>query len=320
MSHNHTEKPLLQQLSRHVPVLLEETITWLSPKINGSYVDGTLGAGGHTEAIARNVGPNGLVLGMDRDVGAIDRTQDRLNRQMQLEGVTWPIRYAHANYADMPDALEMLGIGQVDGILLDIGLSSDQLADDERGFSFDADGLLDLRFDVSEGMPAYELLDRLSEEEIANIIYEFGEERKSRRIAREICEHRRNNQPIRTSRELAELVRRCVPVSRRTDFSRGKRVATIDPGTRTFQALRIAVNDELGSLTRLIGQVAKYLKSGGRIVIISFHSLEDRIVKNGFRDTPELEVLTKKPVVASDAEIAKNPRARSAKLRVAQKK
>lgn len=310
----------MQQNTRHVPVLLEETISWLSPKINGFYVDGTLGAGGHTEAIARKVGPNGLVLGMDRDITAIDRTQDRLNRQMQQEGVHWPIRFAHANYADMPDALEMLGIGQVDGILLDIGLSSDQLADDERGFSFDAAGRLDLRFDVSEGIPAYELLDRLSEEEMANIIYEFGEERKSRRIAREISELRRNNQPIRTSRELAELVRRCVPVSRRMDFSRGKRVATIDPATRTFQALRIAVNDELGSLTRLIGQVAKYLKSGGRIVIISFHSLEDRIVKNGFRASSELEVLTKKPVVASAAEIAQNPRARSAKLRVAQKK
>ncbi|MGL6196187.1 MAG: 16S rRNA (cytosine(1402)-N(4))-methyltransferase RsmH, partial [Thermoguttaceae bacterium] len=235
------------------------------------------------------------------------------------------IRFAHANYADLPDALEMLGYKPtkppvLDGILLDIGLSSDQLADRERGFSFEADGPLDLRFDTSEGRPAHEFLTFWSEEQIANIIYEYGEEKFSRRIAKEIVNRRREQKPIRFAQELAELVRKIVPKERRSGRdSRGNKSVSIDPATRTFQALRIAVNDELGSLKTMLSQASRFLKPGGRIAVISFHSLEDRIVKNAFRDDANLEILTKKPVLATDEEILQNPRSRSAKLRVAAK-
>jgi len=221
----------------------------------------------------------------------------------------------HANFCDFPDALRLLKIEQVDGFLLDIGLSSDQLADRERGFSFDSDGPLDLRFDTTEGLPAHELLEKWGEERIANTIYEYGEEKFSRRIAKRIVERRRENSPIRTARELAELVRSCVPMQRKTN----RHSTTIDSATRTFQALRIAVNDELGSLETFLKQVSAHLKPGGRVAVISFHSLEDRIVKNVFRDDPNLESVTKKPITAAEEELERNPRSRSAKLRVAEK-
>jgi len=192
--------------------------------------------------------------------------------------------------------------------VLDLGLSSDQLADQERGFSFDAEGELDLRFDTDSGEPAWRLIARLDATLLANMIYEYGEERHSRRIARAIVE-RRIEKPIRTAGDLAEIVRRAVP---RTPDSR-----RIDPATRTFQALRIAVNDELGSLEKALADFPNYLKPGGRLAVISFHSLEDRLVKNAFRDDPRYEVLTRKPLLPSEAEIQRNPRSRSAKLRVA---
>ena len=195
--------------------------------------------------------------------------------------------------------------------MLDLGLSSDQLADRSRGFSFDSDGDLDLRFDPTEGVPAYELLNKWRAEQIADVIFQYGEERMSRRIARAIVEQRAVK-PLRTARELAEICRRCVPVP---PWTKKK----IDPATRTFQALRIAVNDELGSLETFLKKFASRLKVGGRVAVISFHSLEDRIVKNAFRDMSELNVLTRKPIVATDFEIENNPRSRSAKLRVAEK-
>ena len=197
----------------------------------------------------------------------------------------------------------------MDGILLDLGLSSDQLADTRRGFSFQADGQLDLRFDTSRGEPAWELIARLDERSLADIIYQFGEERFSRRIAKRIVETRRTS-PIQTADELAQLVRSCVP------RSRGHR---IDPATRTFQALRIAVNGELSALEQALSVLPDCLAPGGRLAIISFHSLEDRLVKHAFRADDRLTVLTKRPLRPTDEEAAANPRARSAKLRVAER-
>ncbi len=298
----------------HLSVLPNESIEALSIRERGVYVDGTLGAGGHTERIARAVGPDGLVIGFDRDVSAIDRTQERL----AAAGLT-NIRYVHANYRYLEDRL---GIATVNGILLDIGLSSDQLADRDRGFSFESDGPLDLRFDVSEGEPAYKLLEHWDEERIANTIYRYGEEKFSRRIARRIVEQRKFGQPLHTAAELAEIVRRCVPPERRSnryDRQYGT-TRSIDPATRTFQALRIAVNDELGSLEALLKIAPDRLKPGARLAVISFHSLEDRIVKTAFRDDGRLETVTKKPITASEDECRTNPRARSAKLRVAERR
>ncbi|MCL2625138.1 MAG: 16S rRNA (cytosine(1402)-N(4))-methyltransferase RsmH, partial [Planctomycetaceae bacterium] len=300
----------------HIPVLAQEVLDGLAPKRGGVYVDGTLGGGGHTELFARAAGPEGMVLAMDRDLGAIDVAEESFQKKRRLGDELATIRFAHANFRDFPDALRMLHLEKVDGFLLDIGLSSDQLADRERGFSFDSDGPLDLRFDTTEGFPAYVWLEKWNEERIADIIYEYGEEKFSRRVAGKIVQCRREGQPIRTARELSELVRKCVPRERKTNL----RSVPIDPATRTFQALRIAVNDELGSLTAFLKRVTPFLNPGGRVAIISFHSLEDRIVKNAFRDDPLLEPVTKKPITATDEEIARNPRSRSAKLRIAEKR
>ncbi len=310
---------LMQEESVHVSVLLREVLGLLRPMRGGVYVDGTLGGGGHTEEIARAVEPDGLVIGMDRDVSAIDRTEKRLRAlfstdKEQKDG-RFPIRFVHANYRDFAEALDLLDVDRIDGMLLDLGLSSDQLADRNRGFSFDAEGPLDLRFDPTEGETAEELLRRLGEEKIADLIFQFGEERYSRRIARQIVERRQQGTPIRTAADLAALVRRCVPREHRTNVGRSNMGKGIDPATRTFQALRIAVNDELGSLRSVLQAVPERLKPGGVLAVISFHSLEDRIVKNAFRDDSRWDILTKKPIVSSDEEIERNPRARSAKLR-----
>ncbi|HWB13167.1 MAG TPA: 16S rRNA (cytosine(1402)-N(4))-methyltransferase RsmH [Pirellulales bacterium] len=283
----------------HVPVLLAEVLEWLHPQPGMTIVDGTLGAGGHTRALAGCVSPGGEVLAFDRDPAALAAAE------RELAGL--PVKLVHANYADLPQVLGQLGITAADGLVLDLGLSSDQLGDSQRGFSFDAPGPLDLRFDASEGQPAWRLLERLSEKELADLIYRYGEERYSRRIARRIVEERRTR-PVRTAADLARLARACVP------RSPGH---TIDSATRTFQALRIAVNDELGSLERLLEALPDCLRRGGRAAIISFHSLEDRLVKSAFRDDPRYQVLTRKPIRPSEAEIARNPRSRSAKLRVA---
>ena len=301
-------------MSIHVPVLLREVLELLRPKSGGVYVDGTLGGGGHTEAISRLAGSDGLVIAMDRDASAMERTEKRWRGKWENANSPSSIKFVHANYKDFGEALDLLGIDQIDGMLLDLGLSSDQLADQSRGFSFDSAGLLDLRFDPSEGESAAAMLRRLDEKGIADVIFQFGEERYSRRIARKIVERRQQGTPIRTAAELAELVRRCVPRERR--FHTGK---SIDPATRTFQALRIAVNDELGSLRSVLTAIPKRLKPGGVLVVISFHSLEDRIVKNAFRNDPCWNVLTKKPIVSSDEEIERNSRAKSAKLRCAKK-
>jgi 16S rRNA (cytosine1402-N4)-methyltransferase len=287
--------------TRHIPVLLDEVVEWLAPAPGKIFVDGTLGGGGHTAALANAVGPTGQVIATDLDPDALARCEAR------LAGL--PVKIAAANFTEVPEVLAELGINAVDGILLDLGLSSDQLADADRGFSFQADGPLDLRFDPEQGESAADLLSHIGEQRLADIIYQYGEERHSRRIAKKIVETRRST-PIRTAGQLADLVRSCVP---RTPGLK------IDPATRTFQALRIAVNEELSSLETALAKFPDWLRPGGRLAIISFHSLEDRLVKHAFRSDERLNILTKKPVVPSAREEAENPRSRSAKLRVAER-
>lgn len=289
-------------MSLHIPVLAAEVLAALEPRAGQTFVDGTLGGGGHARLLAERVLPGGQVIAFDRDELPVARMRECVG--------DLPIRAYQANFADLPAILEQLGIPNVDGVLLDIGLSSDQLGDPSRGFSFQEEGPLDMRFDTSEGMSAADLVARTDEKSLADLIYKYGEERYSRRIAKRIVESRREN-PIRTTSQLAELVRSCIPRSR--DSQR------IHPATRTFQALRIAVNDELGSLERALRDVPACLALGGRLAIISFHSLEDRLVKEAFRGDPRLKNLTKKPLIAGEAEAATNPRSRSAKLRVAER-
>lgn len=288
--------------SEHVPVLLAEVIHWLDPRPGQRIVDGTLGGAGHTRILAQRVAPDGLVIGLDRDPEALTRASSSL--------VGLPVKLVSSNFSEIPDVLQQLNTGPVDAVLLDLGLSSDQLADEDRGFSFHATGPLDLRFDRSAGEPAWQLLARLPEVELARIIFEYGEERFSRRIARAITERRRDD-PVRTAQQLAALARRCIP--------RSGSPSRIDPATRTFQALRIAVNRELESLDDALARIPECLRVGGRLAVISFHSLEDRRVKYAFRDDPRWQVLTKKPLRPADEELARNPRSRSAKLRVAER-
>jgi 16S rRNA (cytosine1402-N4)-methyltransferase len=284
---------------RHVSVMPAEVLELLAPAPGQVFVDATVGAGGHARLIAERIGPGGRLIGLDQDPAMLALARQR------LEGL--PVTLVHANFDQLRQVLDDLGIAAVDGVLSDLGFCSDQLDDPARGLSFMQQGPLDMRLDPTQGEPASALLKRLSERELADLIYQLGEERFSRRIARRIVETRRLT-PVETTEQLAELVRRCVPRSK------------IDPATRTFQALRIAVNDELGALDRLLTGLAKCLKPGGRAAIISFHSLEDRRVKQAFRDKQVWEALTKKPRQAGDEEVRQNPRARSAKFRAAIRK
>jgi 16S rRNA (cytosine1402-N4)-methyltransferase len=287
--------------TQHVPVLADEVIAWLRPRLGQIVVDGTLGGGGHTRLLASAVGETGTVIALDRDPAPVERAAS------ELRGL--PVRVVQANYSDLPEILGQFGIDAVDGILLDLGLSSDQLADEERGFSFQSAGPLDLRFDPARGEPAWKLIERLSAEHLAELIYRYGEERYSGKIARRIVETRRKA-PIRTAADLAEIIRRTVPRSH---------AERIDPATRTFQALRIAVNDELKWLEVALRRLPDCLRPGGRLAVISFHSLEDRLVKEAFRDDKRLNVLTRRPVRPTEGEQENNPRSRSAKLRVAER-
>ena len=288
--------------SVHVPVMLDEVVRWIEPCPGSVIVDGTLGGGGHAQAIAELVAPTGSVIGLDRDPAAVDAAEQTL--------ADLPIRPVQANFCDLPEVLEQLEVSSIDGAVLDLGLSSDQLADTTRGFSFSCTGPLDLRFDTTRGEPASRLINRLGADHLADLIYAYGEERHSRRIARKIVARRRDKL-IETAAELAELVRRSIPRTRDRQ--------QIDPATRTFQALRIAVNDELKSLEIALKRLPECLARGGCLVVISFHSLEDRRVKQAFRDDERYQVLTKKPVRPSADEVALNPRARSAKLRAARR-
>jgi 16S rRNA (cytosine1402-N4)-methyltransferase len=287
---------------RHVSVLPREVIELLDPQPGQVVVDVTAGVGGHSALLWERIQPGGTLIVLDQDPTMLAIARERLSDPR--------IIWKHANFEDLCAVLDELKIPAVDAILADLGFCSDQLGDPARGLSFQTDGPLDMRLDPTRGEPASALIRRLSEKDLADIFWQYGEERFSRRVARRIVETRKET-PITTTGQLAELVRRCVP------RSRGH---SIDPATRVFQALRIAVNDELGALERFLQVAFDRLKPGGKLAIISFHSLEDRIVKQAFRKSPEsVKELTRKPIAASDEEMRNNPRSRSAKLRVARK-
>ncbi len=280
---------------------MDEVIDGLNLSPDSTIVDGTLGGGGHAEAILARLGENGRLIAFDRDPQPVQAARDRITDPRAT--------FIHSNYADVPEYLQQLDVPIVDGVLLDLGLSSDQLADRDRGFSYQSDGELDLRFNPLDGEAAWRLVNRLSEKHLADIIYQFGEERLSRRIARKICLVRQDSQ-IKTSTALAKIVRSCVPRSKNH---------SIDPATRTFQALRIAVNEELKWVKVAMNRMPDILSPGGRLVVISFHSLEDRIVKQAIVADDSLKNLTKKPIQASEEELLENPRSRSAKLRIGER-
>jgi 16S rRNA (cytosine1402-N4)-methyltransferase len=284
----------------HRPVLLDEVLEALGPSLGGVIIDGTAGAGGHAKALAERLKSGGRLIGLDRDPEMLALAE------VATRGL--PVTLIHSTYSDIDRVLNSLELDGADAILVDLGLSSDQLHWTHRGFSFQDDGPLDMRYDPRTVESAADLVNDLSAEELADIIFEFGEERHSRRVAKRIVEHRRV-EPIVTTARLADIVRKSIP---------GK-WGPIDPATRTFQALRIAVNGELAHLDVLLANLSAWLNPGGRAAMISFHSLEDRRVKHAFRDDPDLTVLTKKPITATAEELQTNPRARSAKLRVAER-
>jgi 16S rRNA (cytosine1402-N4)-methyltransferase len=325
--------------TQHVPVMLNEVLKFLHPKPGGHYVDGTSGGGGHTEALLEYSAPDGRVLSIDADTKALARVRERLAEQMQ-EG---RLVLAHGNFSDLARIAREAGFVAVQGVLLDLGFSSDQMNDPQRGFSFSSDGPLDMRLDQTQGISATELVNSASEQELADIIWRYGEENRSRQIARRIVQARAK-QPITRTAQLAQLAASGVRY----------KAGAIHPATRTFQALRIAVNHELEALEMALPQLLEVLsgggnhenergegeseskREGGTMVIIAFHSLEDRLVKEFMRreardcicppHTPvcicghkaRLRILTPKPVIPGEEEIEANPRARSAKLRAAE--
>jgi 16S rRNA (cytosine1402-N4)-methyltransferase len=310
-------------MMEHVPVLLRQVIEGLALRPNANYLDGTLGGGGHAEAILERIGPEGRLLGLDADPAALARTAARLARFGSRA------RLAHANFRRLGQVAAAEGLTGVYGVLLDLGMSSYQLAEQDRGFSLALTGPLDMRMDPAETLTAAEIVNEWSVDELADLIYRYGEETRSRRIARAIAAAR----PLRTTAELAEVVSQAVG---------GRRGARLHPATQVFQSLRIAVNDELTALTDALPQAVALLAPAGRLAVITFHSLEDRIVKQfiqretrdcicqldptappfgecrcGHRAT--LRTITRKPITADAAELAANPRSRSAKLRVAER-
>ncbi|HEY2866266.1 MAG TPA: 16S rRNA (cytosine(1402)-N(4))-methyltransferase RsmH [Pyrinomonadaceae bacterium] len=306
----------------HLPVLVEEMVAALELKRGSMIIDATVGLGGHSAAILERE-PTAVVVGVDQDESALKIARER------LEAFGPRFRGFHGNFSEIGAISAEAGIAGVDGVIADLGVSSLQLDDSERGFSFRYDAPLDMRMDRSSPAPtAAELLETLGEEEIANLIYKYGEERKSRRVAKRIVERRDQGRPVRTTADLANLVEKAIGRSPKDK---------IHPATRSFQALRIAVNDELGILERFIESSVDLLKTNGRLCVITFHSLEDRIVKQTFQKlsgkcqcppripqcicgaTKRVTVLTRKPIIPTDTEMRENPRSRSAKLRVCQK-
>ena len=288
----------------HVPVLCDEVIDLLQPRDGGLYVDGTLGLGGHTQAILERSAPTGRVIGFEWDAEALARAQERLAPYQDR------LRTVQASYADLLAELAALNVERIDGLLVDLGVSSLQLDRAERGFSFRTDAPLDMRMDRRNLVTAASLVARLSAEQLADMFYHYGEERQARRIARFLVEAR-EAEPVTTTGRLAEIVAAAVP--------RKFHPPRIHVATRVFQALRIAVNTELDNLVRLLETAPAVLAPGARIAIIAFHSLEDRIVKQAFAGNPAYRVLTRRPIEPQPAETQKNPRARSAKLRVAER-
>jgi 16S rRNA (cytosine1402-N4)-methyltransferase len=302
----------------HISVLLNETLDLLVSNPDGIYIDGTLGRGGHSVEILKRLSPEGRLIGLDRDLEAIERTNEI------LEPFGEQVQRVHGNFADMQALCAQVGVAEVDGILLDLGVSSPQLDVAERGFSFGKDGPLDMRMDQSKGRSALDWVNEEDEQMLADVIYRFGEDRDSRRIARAIVRAREDHRIERTL-ELAEIVEK----------AKGGRRGPTHPATKTFQALRMAVNAELESLEQGLGAGLSMLREGGRMAVITFHSLEDRIVKEFFKrhtvkreslqqggerliyDEPAVRLINRKPVTAAKQELMENPRSRSAKLRVA---
>lgn len=292
---------------RHVPVLFQEAIDFLRVRANGTYVDCTLGLGGHSEAIFRRLGPTGRLIAFDRDPEALELARARLERVAEEMGAEAP------GLTLVPEAFSSIARhvepASVDGLLADFGVSSLQFDQARRGFSFQADGPLDMRMDTRSGPTAQQVVNEMDERELANLIYEYGEERRSRTVARAIVRGR----PVATTGQLARLVASAVPPMKH---------GHLHPATRTFQALRIYVNRELDEIRELLEAAPRLLKSSGRIALISFHSLEDRIAKDSLREGAHRgiwQILTKKPVTATEEEIDRNPRSRSARLRAAER-
>jgi 16S rRNA (cytosine1402-N4)-methyltransferase len=292
----------------HVPVLLKEAINFLAVKRGGTYIDATVGLGGHSYEIAKRLGARGHLIGLDKDPAALDAARARLVFEEDAPAIS----LLHSSFADVG---RRFGSEKVDGILADIGVSSMQLNDAARGFSLQAEGPLDMRMNPQAERAAEQVVNQVDEVTLADLIYEFGEERRSRRIARAIVRSR----PIRSTVQLADVISAAArPMNRFGD----KYERRIHPATKTFQAIRIFVNDELKDLQTLLDAAPQVLKPGGRLVIISFHSLEDRIVKDALRDGVKqghYELLTRKPVTAGAEEVDRNPRSRSAKLRAAER-
>jgi 16S rRNA (cytosine1402-N4)-methyltransferase len=289
----------------HTSVLLDECLHYLSPEAGKVYVDGTLGLGGHTEAILSASAPDGRVVAFEWDDSALQHALTR------LDGFKDRLTVVRRNFAEIAKGLDEIGVQEIDGLLIDIGVSSLQLDMGERGFSFQRDEVLDMRMDSRGETTAQSILAIGSEQELADIFFYYGEERQARPIASAIVEYRKKEQ-IRTTKQLVRIVARAVP--KRFHPKR------IHVATKVFQALRIAVNTELENLAHIIDDAVKFLKPGANFCVISFHSLEDRIVKRKFKNNELLEVLTSKPVMSSPEEIAINPRSRSARLRVARKR
>ena len=305
----------------HKPVLLDECIDALQIKPDGVYVDGTLGRAGHASQILRRL-TTGRLIALDRDETALTAARQRLADR--LDRVT----LVHSNFSRLGAVLDALGVDGVDGMLFDLGVSSPQLDDARRGFSYKQDAPLDMRMDADAPLTARELVNTASYEELRRILYEYGEERCAPQIAKAICAGR-ETKPIETTLELAELIRGAMPAKALREKQH--------PAKRSFQAIRIAVNDELGELSPMLDAAEAHLKPGGRLAVITFHSLEDRIVKQKLRDfatgcvcppefpvcvcgrKPKMKLITRKPIVSGEAELNENPRARSAKLRVAEK-
>ena len=305
----------------HISVLLQECIDGLNIKPDGIYVDGTLGGAGHSGQIVRRL-DSGLLVGIDRDPVALKAAGAR------LAPFANNVKLVHSNFCDMAEELEKLGISGVDGILLDLGVSSPQLDDGARGFSYMADAPLDMRMNGEDSLSAYEVVNTWSQEELKRILYDYGEERYAPQIASAIC-RRRENAPIQTTLQLVDVIRSAMPPAALREKQH--------PAKRSFQAIRIAVNDELGSVEKAMRSAIPLLNKGGRLVIITFHSLEDRIVKNAMAEAakgctcppnfpicvcgnkPKVKLITKKPIVASQEELEVNPRSRSAKLRICEK-
>lgn len=306
----------------HESVMLKEAVDNLVWKESGIYVDGTLGGAGHSREILKRVGKDGRLIGIDRDINALNAAIERLSQYKDK------VELIHSNFASIKSALSNIGIASVDGVLLDLGVSSPQLDDAARGFSYMNDAPLDMRMDNTSSFTARDIINGFSEIELRNIIQEYGEEKWAARIAKFIVQERENS-PIQTTFELVNIIKKAIPASARRDGPH--------PAKRTFQAIRIAVNRELDEIEKVIPDIISILNPGGRVCIITFHSLEDRIVKDSFKKAanpctcppqfpicicnrkPEIVIITRKPIVPTEDEVTKNPRARSAKLRVAEK-